>query len=122
MTFIIKHKNMAVTRRGNRIDLTGKDASAFARAVLPSMRNKPEPQKKEYTVKCQFNTARAGRGGSISGSSGGGEVDITVDGPFDKANTTDPELIQMCTGMLQANPKIKGTIISLNIVEIVDKV
>lgn len=31
---------MAIKRRGNRIDITGNDASRIARAILPSMREK----------------------------------------------------------------------------------
>lgn len=31
---------MAIKRRGNRIDITGNDASRIARAILPSMRDK----------------------------------------------------------------------------------
>ncbi len=113
---------MAVKRRGNYVDLTGKDASDFARAVLPSMRNKEKPTAKEYTVKCKFSTARAGRGNSISGSSGTGEVDITVEGPFDPQNINDPQLVQYSRQVLQANPQMRGTIISLQILEIKEKV
>ena len=33
------HKIMAIKRKGNRIDITGNDASRIARAILPSMRD-----------------------------------------------------------------------------------
>lgn len=112
---------MAITRRGNRIDFTGPDASKMAKKLLPSMRDKP-PVEKEYTVKVKFFTSRPGRGKSISGGSGFGEVDINVKGPFDVVkNKTSLELIQFCTQAIQANPKITGSVIGLEILEIIEK-
>jgi len=76
----------------------------------------------EYTVKVKFTTASVGkRPGEVKGQSCTGEVYITVDGPFDTTNTTDPELIKGCKQVLAANPGIKGRILSLDILGIMEK-
>lgn len=80
----------------------------------------------QYTIKFKFSTARPGRGkGAITGNSGDGELDITVDGPFDPvAAKTDTDLIEGCKQHLQqTNTKLQkmGVIVSFEIWEIVNK-
>lgn len=75
-----------------------------------------------YTVKVKFSTARAGRGkGTVIGDSGYGDVDITADGELYTKDKDDPELIEGCKAAIQDNPKIKGTVLSLEILEIIEK-
>lgn len=80
-------------------------------------------QKPTHTVKINMQTAKAtGRKGGISGKSLSGEVDITVEGPFDpEESKNDPELLQSCLEIIRQNPAMagKGIIVSAEIVEIV---
>ena len=48
---------MAIKRRGNRIDITGNDASRIARAILPSMRDKKPTIDHEAEVKRVYPNA-----------------------------------------------------------------
>lgn len=76
----------------------------------------------EYTVKFKYSTARAGRGkGEVVGGGGQGELDITVDGPFNKKDTKNPELVEGCKNHIKNEHRIKDAIISFEITEIVDK-
>lgn len=78
----------------------------------------------QYTVKCKFMTAKAGRSASsIVGGSATGEIDITVDGPFDiDKMKTDNNLIEGCKQEFSSNPGFKGcAIIGLEILEIIEK-
>lgn len=77
----------------------------------------------EYTIKFSFTTVKVGRGSTISGGKGGGEIDITVEGSMDETNKQDPELIVVCKDFIKNTPKVKrmGTIQSLEILGITEK-
>lgn len=113
---------MAIKRTGNKIEFTGNDASKLARAVLPSMKDLAHQSRnrKSYTIYCKYMTAKPGRGaGSVVGGSGTGEVDITIErGTLSKQNSTDADLLAFCKQALQANPKMKSNVISVQITDI----
>lgn len=86
------------------------------------MRNAQPPATKEYTIHVKFYTARTGRGDSITGGAGFGEVDVAVEGFIDPDNgKKSPNLIKFCHERIQANPKVNGSVIGLEILEIVEK-
>lgn len=79
----------------------------------------------QYTVKFDLSTAKAAGGNSIIGNSSSGEIDITVDEPFDKESAmTDTELISdLKAFLLQEIPAVRkmGAIISFKITDITPK-
>lgn len=75
----------------------------------------------EYTLKFNFTTLKVGRDGSIKGSNGGGECDITTDYSLDELKTKTDDLKSIAYGSLVDNPQIKkmGSIQSIDIIDVV---
>jgi len=73
-----------------------------------------------YNVKFSFSTAKAGRGGSISGKGGSAECDITTDIPLEVLKAQPDDLQQVCYASIKDNPRVMkmGTIISITINDI----
>ena len=74
----------------------------------------------EYTLNFNFSTIKVNRDGSIKGSNGGGECDITTDYQLDELKTKTDDLKSIAYGSLVGNPKVKkmGSIQSIDIVDV----